>query len=137
MKEETRELLEKAERAMRATRTLLDAEDAEFAAGRVYYAMFYVAEALLHERGLRFSKHQGVHGAFGKEFAKGGLLDPKYHRWLLDAFDTRIEADYGVRCTANLGDATAMLSQAQEFLAAARDHLGKQDERRAKKDTKE
>ncbi len=73
MKEETRELLEKAERAMRATRTLLDAEDAEFAAGRAYYAMFYVAEALLHEGGLRFRKHQGVHGAFGREFEHGSF----------------------------------------------------------------
>jgi hypothetical protein len=52
--------------------------------------MFYTAEALLNERSLRFKKHGGVHAAFGEHFAKPGLLDAKYHRWLLAAFEKRI-----------------------------------------------
>jgi len=56
--------------------------------------MFYVAEALLVERGKRFRKHSAVHAAFGEQFAKAGLLESKYHRWLLDAFDRRIVSDY-------------------------------------------
>ena len=81
MKEASRKLLEKADRAIRAAQTLLDSKDAEFAAGRAYYAMFYVAEALLFERGLQFGKHSAVHAAYGKEFSKAGLLDSKFHRW--------------------------------------------------------
>ena len=50
MKEGTRHLLEKAERAIQAADVLLTTIGAEFAAGRAYYAMFYTAEALLHDR---------------------------------------------------------------------------------------
>jgi uncharacterized protein len=95
VKEITDALLRKADRSIAAAKKLLPS-DADFAAARAYYAMFYVAEALLAERELRFSKHAGVHSAFGEHFAKTGLLDPKYHRWLIDAFDKRIAADYGI-----------------------------------------
>jgi uncharacterized protein (UPF0332 family) len=78
MKAGTRQLLEKAGRAIQAADILLAAAGAEFATGRVYYAMFYTAEALLHERGQKFSKHGAVHAAYGKEFAKSGLLDPSF-----------------------------------------------------------
>jgi uncharacterized protein (UPF0332 family) len=42
-------LLDKAMRAIRAAEVLLEKGDAEFAAGRAYYAMFYVAQAMLGE----------------------------------------------------------------------------------------
>lgn len=100
MKDQTQKLLNKAQRAIRAAETLLKQGDVDFASGRAYYAMFYAAEALLNEKGLRFRKHGGVHGAFGEHFAKSGLLDSKYHQWLLDAFDKRLKSDYrcGDRC---------------------------------------
>lgn len=94
MKEGTRNLLGKAERAIEAASILLGSVGAEFAAGRAYYAMFYTAEALLHERDQRFGKHSAVHAAYGKELAKTGLLDPKFHRWLINAFDARLQDDY-------------------------------------------
>lgn len=80
MKEHTQLLLDKAERAIHAAQVLLDAGETEFAAGRVYYSMLYVSEALLYERGLVLRKHAAVHAAFGREFAKQGLMDPKFHR---------------------------------------------------------
>ena len=119
MKDDTLALLEKASRAIEAAETLLNSGYPEFATGRAYYAMFYVAEALLNEKGLQFSKHGGVHGAFGEHFIKTGLLDPKFHRWLLDAFDQRIEGDYGVEVVVIPQDVHEMLSQAREFLQAA------------------
>lgn len=96
MKESTRLLLQKAQRAIQAAQTLLAAGDfPDFATGRAYYAMFYIAEALLEEKDLRFSKHGGVHGAFGEHYVKTGLLEPKFHRWLLNAFDQRVEGIMG------------------------------------------
>src|SRR5215217_6184547 len=118
MKEHTSLLLDKAERALRAARVLLGADETEFAAGRAYYAMLYVAEALLYERGLVLRKHSAVHAAFGKEFAKTGLLDPKFHRWLLTAFDARLQGDYLVAPQGMGRDVETGLEQAQEFLAA-------------------
>jgi len=124
MKENARLLLEKAKRAIQAARTLLDAGNLpDFATGRAYYAMFYVAEALLEEKSLRFSKHGGVHGAFGEHYVKTGILDAKFHRWLLNAFDQRIEGDYGADVIAVTEDAEKLIAQAEEFLAVAHSYL--------------
>ena len=123
MKDETQKLLDKASRAIKAAEDLLQHGDTDFAAGRAYYAMFYIAEALLSEKGLRFSKHGGVHSAFGEHFAKSGLLDPKFHRLLLDAFDKRLQGDYGVEAIITSEDASLMIAQAGEFLQAAKQFL--------------
>jgi uncharacterized protein (UPF0332 family) len=124
MKEISRLLLDKAQRAIQAAQALLTAGDfPDFAIGRAYYAMFYIAEALLEEKDLRFSKHGGVHGAFGEHYVKTGLFDPKFHRWLLNAFDTRIEGDYGAEVIVVTDDAEKLIHQAQEFLEVSRDYL--------------
>jgi uncharacterized protein (UPF0332 family) len=124
MKENSRLLLEKAQRAIQAAQTLLAAGNLpDFATGRAYYAMFFVAEALLEEKELRFSKHGGVHGAFGEHYVKTGLFDLKFHRWLLNAFDQRIEGDYGAEVISDTEDAVQLITQAEEFLEAAQRYL--------------
>ena len=119
MKPEGRRLLDKAARAIRAAETLLREGDADFAAGRAYYAMFYAAEALLFERGLQFRKHGAVHGAFGEHLVRSGILDSRFHRWLLDAFDVRIQGDYGVDAVVTLEEVRAMIDQARDLLREA------------------
>ena len=124
MKQETGKLLQKAARAIRAAETLLNDGDVEFAAGRAYYAMFYAASALLDERNLGFAKHGGVHAAFGREFAKTNLLDPKFHRWLIAAFGKRVQGDYGIDAVLTPEEVGRMIEQAREFLEEARRFLG-------------
>jgi len=127
MKEATQKLLAKAARVLKFAERLSTDNDGEFAVGRAYYAMFYIAEALLNERGHRFRKHGGVHGAFGEHFIKTGLLDGKYHRWLLEAFSQRITGDYGLESDLTAEDAAVLVSQAREFLQAAEQLLEKKD----------
>lgn len=124
MKAKTRQLLDKADDAIEAADLLLKGGKPEFAAGRAYYAMFYVAEALLFEQGLSFRKHSGVHAAFGKHFAKTEELDPRFHRYLLEAFESRIEGDYGVDVDLSEESAEELIDRAREFLQAARNYLG-------------
>ena len=81
MKTDVFDLIEKAQDSIEASRLLLEKEYPSFAASRGYYAMFYVAEALLLYRDLSFSSHAAVISAFGREFAKSKLLDPKFHRY--------------------------------------------------------
>ncbi len=126
MKEATIRFLEKAERAINAAERLMETGHAEFAAGRAYYAMFYAAEALLSEKGLRFRKHGGVHRAFGEHFVKTGDLDPKYHQWLLAAFDKRIIGDYDVGVMPSDEESREMIHRASEMLREVRRHLGPQ-----------
>ena len=123
MNEATKHLLEKAGRAIAAAERELTSSEAAFAVARAYYAMFYVAEALLNEKGLRFRKHGGVHGAFGEHFAKTGALDAKYHRWLLAAFEKRITADYEIAEVIEPDDTIEVIAQAKEFLDIARRYL--------------
>ena len=126
MKETGRKLLEKASRSLQAAERLLHGGDAEFAVGRAYYTMFYAAEALLSEQDLRFRKHGGVHAAFGEQFAKTGVFDPKYHRWLLEAFNKRVTGDYGVESLISAEDADTVIAQAREFLESVHRHLERQ-----------
>jgi uncharacterized protein (UPF0332 family) len=119
VKVEAERLLDKAEHAIRAAEILLDADEKDFAAGRAYYAMFYTAEALLVDSGRRFRKHSAVHAAFGSQFGKTGLMESKYHRWLLDAFDRRIVSDYDTTGEISPHEVRETISRAREFLTEA------------------
>jgi uncharacterized protein (UPF0332 family) len=63
--EDQQELLEKARGSVAAARLLLEGGYPDFADSRVYYAMFYIAQAFLEGEGLAFSKHSAVIAAFG------------------------------------------------------------------------
>jgi uncharacterized protein (UPF0332 family) len=123
LKQSTERLLDKASRAIEAARVLLRENSSDFAAGRAYYGMFYVAEALLNESGQHFRKHSAVHAAYGEQFAKTAILDPKYHRWLLNCSDMRLLGDYEVETTLDRDDVEKMITQAKEFLEVARRYL--------------
>ena len=123
MKQGARSLLDKASRAIRAAELLFQAGQIDFAAGRAYYAMFYLAEALLHERDLYSRSHSGIHSLFGQHFAKPGLLDPKFHRWLLSAFDLRLQGDYAFEAAITPEDPAETIEQARQFLKEAQTFL--------------
>lgn len=55
MNEYTRKLLDKAIDTIESAELLLDHGKTDVAAGRAYSALFYIAEALLNEKGLQFN----------------------------------------------------------------------------------
>jgi uncharacterized protein len=125
MKDRTRKLLDRALDSLEVAEAVLDMNKPEIAAGRAYYAMFYVAEALLAEKDLEFSTHGQVIGAYGLHFAKTKELDPKFHRWLVDSFDIRVTGDYNVDENISASIVANLISQAHEFLEAAREYMKK------------
>ena len=58
-------LLNKARKSLGAANALLNDGFYDFAIARAYYTMFYLAQALLQIKGLSFSKHGSLLGAFG------------------------------------------------------------------------
>ncbi len=124
MKETTQQLFARAIDTIEAAEILLTNGKTDIAAGRAYYAMFYVAEALLNEKGFQFGKHSNVLSAYGQHFAKTKVLDPKYHRWLITAFDQRQVGDYAFDPKVQSSVVVEMIHQAQEFLEAAKRYLG-------------
>jgi uncharacterized protein (UPF0332 family) len=93
--EDQQELLEKARSIVAAAKLLLGVAYPDFAATRVYYAIFYIAQAFLDGEGLAFSKHSAVIDAFGRHFAHTGKVSAEIHRFLLTAQDLCHGRDYG------------------------------------------
>jgi uncharacterized protein (UPF0332 family) len=115
--------LDKATENVRAARLLQQNGFRNIAASRAYYAMFYVAEALLLEIGMTFSGHAAVISAYGREFAKTGSLDPSFHRHLIDAQDLRHSGDYGGGPAPTNEQVEQALRGAEDFIAAAKQYL--------------
>src|SRR2546426_5091444 len=80
----------------------------------IYYFIFFFF-FFQAEDGIRDYKVTGVQTcALPICFVVPKLFDPKFHRWLLDAFDKRIQADYGVEAVVTAEDVEQMLSQRSE-----------------------
>jgi hypothetical protein len=84
--------------------------------GRAYYAMFHAATAVLLNRGIERSSHGGIISAFGQFVAKPGLADPKFHRYLVEAFTSRNDCDYLAPFEAEEPQARTTLDRAREFV---------------------
>jgi uncharacterized protein (UPF0332 family) len=111
-------LLGKALRTVQSARLLLTDGDYDGAVSRAYYAMFYVAEALLLAKGMTFSSHSAVISAFGKEFAKPGTIPGEYYRHLLDAQEARNIGDYQVVSHLTEEETAQHITHAERILAA-------------------
>ena len=109
-------LLRKAQRTVQSARLLLTDGDYDGAVSRAYYAMFYVAEALLLAKGMTFSSHSAVISAFGKEFAKPGTIPEEYHRYLMDAQEARNTGDYQVVSHLAEEETVQHITHAQQLL---------------------
>ena len=120
-------LIEKAQRSLVVARDILQHGHADFAASRAYYAMFYVAEALLFSLGQSYVKHSSVISAFGREFSKKGIIDAKFHRMLIDAQDLRNVGDYGVQTHIPAEHVEEVCSWAEEFISAAIVYLDREE----------
>lgn len=123
----SRLLMLKAERYIRSANVLAEDGDLDSAASRLYYAMFYVAEALLDEKGFTFSSHHAVISAFGQHFSKTKIFDSRFHQALLSAYSLRQIGDYAEISNLSRSDIDELISIAEEFVIAAQDWLVKQE----------
>ena len=92
---ETQHFLNLADESHEVAGKLIEMGHARFSAAQSYYTIFYLAQAMLLSKGLTFSSHSAVVAAYGKEFAKTGTLDPKFHRYIIDAQERRQVGHYG------------------------------------------
>jgi uncharacterized protein (UPF0332 family) len=123
MNEKTVKLIDKSGRNIKVAEKLIKDNELEIAVSRLYYAMFYCAEALLLSKNLSFSSHKAVIVNFGKEFVKTGIFDEKFHKVLQNAFEDRQEADYEF-VEFEKSEVEEYLNLAKEFLETAKKYLG-------------
>jgi uncharacterized protein (UPF0332 family) len=117
-------LLLKARQSLAAAKLMLDGGYPDYAASRAYYTMFYIAEVFLEGEGLSFSKHSAVISAFGREFARTGIVPVKFHRYLIRAQELRNAGDYGELDAVMSDQAADSIAQAEEFLELAENLIG-------------
>jgi uncharacterized protein (UPF0332 family) len=118
------QLLRKAYESLLAARVLEREEMYDFSASRSYYAMFYAVQALLLTAGLSFSKHAAVIAAFGREFAKQGIVPVEFHRYLIEAQEDRNVGDYGIGPGISADEAREQIMRAEELIRVIEERVG-------------
>ena len=122
---EIQHLLNLADESHDVAKALTDTGHPRFSAAQSYYTIFYLAQALLFAKGLTFSSHSAVVAAYGKEFAKTGLLDSKFHRYIINAQQLRHTGHYGDEGEeVTKEQALECYQWAAEFMQAVRAYLG-------------
>ena len=124
MTEEIGMLINKAEHALEVAEELIENGYSSDAASKVYYSMFYAAQALLKSEDINVIKHSAVESAFGYYFVKPGRIDPKFHRMLIDARKVREIADYDIYEEILEPVASLKVEEGKMFLAYIKDFLG-------------
>jgi len=87
-------LMDKANAKLKAAKILLDAAQYDDVVLRCYYAVFNAMSALLYKKGLVYSSHGQVIGAFNREFIKTGIFSPHVTRQIQALFEDRQSGDY-------------------------------------------
>lgn len=118
MNEEIRLYFNKAQDCIKDAELLLNAKRASAVVGRCYYAMFHAASAILLDKDVQRHSHQGIISAFGQFFVKPGIIDVKFHKYLIEAFDLRQESDYQPMADISEKQAAKLLDRAKEFVDA-------------------
>ena len=77
----------------------------------------------LLSKGLSFWKHSAAISAFGREFAKTGMLPAELHRVLIDARQLREQGDYDAEATIDKATCSEQLSRTRRFVDAATAYL--------------
>lgn len=98
-------LLAKSEKTQEVARSLFESGYYDDASSRAYYAAFHAVSAALAGRGLFFSSHGQVLGAFNKEFVKTGRLPTESFQIIRRLFEHRQVGDYSA--TVSIDRSTA------------------------------
>ncbi len=117
------QMLKKAHSKLTTARSNLAQGYFDDAASRAYYAAFHAISAVLLTKGLHFSSHAQVIGAFNKEFVHTGLLPVTFTRQLQNLFEERQTGDYDFEeqidasdCGQDLADAEMIVNECENYL---------------------
>ncbi|MBS3771889.1 MAG: HEPN domain-containing protein [Bacteroidales bacterium] len=95
-KEYVKYRIEKAYQTYEAAKVLSDNGFWNSAVNRLYYSLFFAANALLVLKGIEAKRHATLKSQFSQHFVKTGKFEKKYGRLLSELYDWRQKADYEV-----------------------------------------
>ena len=127
MKDELKAMLAQSEEKLRAAKLLLEGRAWADVVSRAYYAAFHAVSAALLSKGMTFSSHAKVLGAFNKEFIRSGIFPGEFTTVLTRLFEDRQSGDYdfapGVTeedAIQDVADARRIVSEIHGFLESSR-----------------
>ena len=123
LKRQIKLMIQKSDEALKAATILTRAESFDAAASKAYYAVFHIMQAALLTRGLTFSKHAGVVGAFSRFFIKEGIFPEKFAAGIKQLRKDREIGDYEYGRAIGQSRATQNLEKAKEIVKMVKKEL--------------
>lgn len=115
-KEYVKYRIEKAYQTYKAAKVLSDNGFWNSAVNRLYYSLFFAANALLVLNGIEAKRHATLKSQFSQYFVKTGKFDKKYGRLLSELYDFRQKADYEVVFDYNENSVLPLFQPVKEML---------------------
>ncbi|KZX10287.1 HEPN domain-containing protein [Methanobrevibacter curvatus] len=116
MKEEVKLLFDNAFKSLEVSKYNIDGGYYNTSINRSYYACFYVAKALLIERGFITKTHSGTISCFGRILVVNENFDSKIAKTLKELFEEREDADYTLKISFSKEDTLEFLNDAKIFV---------------------
>ncbi len=124
MKSEQKQRLLTAKDNIKAAQLLAHSHFYDISISRAYYAMLYVAEALLLEQATAIpTQHEAVNNLFAEKFSDQSPLFQPYGTYLNDGLEAKFRADYAHGEKSTLADAKQHINRAKAFLDLAKHYL--------------
>ncbi|MBI2440174.1 MAG: HEPN domain-containing protein [Lentisphaerae bacterium] len=122
-REDSAELLAKAEQKLASARHSLAGGFYDDAASRAYYAVFHAISAVLASNGEVFSSHKQTLSAFNKEFIAAGKTDRFRFKDIQRLFNDRQNGDYDTMIAVERETAEEDLRIAANIVEVCKEYL--------------
>lgn len=125
--QEVEELFDKAERTLEDANKAFEEEMLiSTIQNRIYYAIFYAAQAALISEGFDTGSHQGVKIKIGEVLIKQRGLEREWGRFFSQQQTYREQADYQIDVDIEREELEAYLEKSEEFIQKMREISGQQ-----------
>lgn len=119
------EILDKSKQSLDDAEVLYKRKSYDSAASLAYYSVFHAIQAVLVTKGLAFSKHAQVKGAFNREFIHTGIFQKNFTQIVERLFKDRHVGDYGYGEHINEESAKKDIADARVVVKAIKEYLKK------------
>jgi uncharacterized protein (UPF0332 family) len=109
--------LERAKKALKSSRILLDSGLFEDSISRAYYSVLHAAKAALSIKGIDTDTHEGVRRMFGLHLVKKGEIAKEFARILIAEQEDREIGDYAIGIEIPKDRAAKRVDEAEKFLS--------------------
>ena len=120
-----KQMLVKARKKLRTARTNFDNNQYDDAVSRAYYAVFHTISSVLLSKGLHYSSHGQVIGAFNREFIKTKKFPASFSKSLKKLFNERQTGDYDFQVYIDEDTAKECMESAEKIINACEKYLTK------------